>query len=110
MTRKRSEIVVVERPTTDGLIDWPSMRSRSGRDTFAIGIGALPLQPVTGAGAVRITADGTDVAAVEPSAFRAVTRERIVLPTSTFFRTYVLSVAPPIWEQLPPFSSQRRHE
>jgi hypothetical protein len=45
------------------------------------------LQPVTGAGAVRITADGTDVAAVEPSAFRAVTRERIVLPTSTFLRT-----------------------
>ena len=33
-----------------------------------------------------------------------------MLPTSTFLRTYVRSVAPPIWEQLPPFSSQRRHE
>ena len=88
MTRKRTEIDPVERPTTDGLIDWPSMSSRSGSETLAIGIGALPLQPVPGgAGAVRITADGTDVAVVEPSAFRAVTRERIVLPTSTFLRT-----------------------
>ena len=70
----------------------------------------MPLQPVTGAGADRITAEGTDVAGVEPSAFRAVTRTRIALSTSTFLRTYVLSVAPPICEQLPPFSSQRRHE
>ena len=88
MTRKRTEIDFVERPTTDGLIDWPSMCSRSGSETLAIGIGALPLQPVgVGAAAVRITAVGTDVADVEPSAFRAVTRERIVLPTSTFFST-----------------------
>ena len=32
-----------------------------------------------------------------------------MLSTSTFFSTYVLSVAPPIFEQLPPSASQRRH-
>ena len=109
-TRKRTVTWVVERPITVGLTDWVSMFRRSGSDTFAIGIGALPLQPVAGAVAARIRADGTEVAAVEPSAFRAVTRERIVLPTSTFLSTYVLLVAPPICEQLPPSSSQRRHE
>ena len=101
---------VVERPTVVGLIDCVSIFSRSGSETFAIGIGALPLQPVAGAVATRMTAVGTEVAATEPSLLRAVTRERIVLPTSTFFSTYVLSLAPLIAEQLPPFSSQRRHE
>jgi hypothetical protein len=85
VTRKRTVMELVERPTTAGLIDCPSMFSRSGSDTLAIGIGALPLQPVgAGAAATRITAVGTDVADAEPSLFRAVTRERIVLPTSTF--------------------------
>ncbi len=86
------------------------MRSRFGSETLAIGIGALPSQPLgAGAGAALTTAVGTDVAWVPPSAFRAVTRERIVLSTSTFFSTYVFSVAPPIFEQLPPSPSQRRH-
>ena len=56
-----------------------------------------------------MTAVGTDVDWAAPSAFRAVTRERIVLSTSTFFSTYVFSVAPPIVAQLPPSLSQRRH-
>jgi hypothetical protein len=32
-----------------------------------------------------------------------------VLSTSTFFSAYVRSVAPPMFEQLPPSLSQRRH-
>ena len=56
-----------------------------------------------------MTAVGTDVDWVAPSAFRAVTRERIVSSTSTFFSTYVFSVAPPMVAQLPPSLSQRRH-
>jgi hypothetical protein len=108
-TCARIVIVWDERPTTPGLIDCPSTSSRSGGATFAIWIGALPAQPLGAAGAARTTAVGTEVAWAEPSLFRAVTRERIVLPTSTRLSKYVLSVAPPIVEQLPPFSSQRRH-
>jgi hypothetical protein len=85
------------------------MRSRFGSAMPAIGSGALPSQPLGGAGAAWTTAVGTDVAWFEPSAFLAVTRERIVLSTSGFFSTYVFSVAPPIFEQLPPSLSQRRH-
>src|SRR6476659_8981645 len=62
-----------------------------------------------GPGFAFTTELGTDVDDAEPSAFLAVTRTRIVLPTSTVLRTYVLSVAPLIDEQLPPFESQRRH-
>jgi hypothetical protein len=62
-----------------------------------------------GAGCFFTTAVGTDVACAEPSAFVAVTRTRMVLSASGFLSTYVLSVAPPMFEQLPPFSSQRSH-
>ena len=54
-----------------------------------------------------IAAVGTDVAMVEPSAFDAVTRKRIVLPTSTDFSVYFRVVAPLIPAQLPPFLSHR---
>ena len=101
-------IVGVDLPTTVGLIDWPSIRSRFGSETLAIGIGAAPSHPLGGAGAARTTAVGTVVKPVAPSAFRAVTRTRSVLSTSTFFSTYVFSVAPPMLAQLPPSLSQRR--
>ena len=96
ITRKRSVIVGVERPTTPGLICCPSIRSRFGSAMFAIWIGAAPSHPLGGAGAARTTAVGTEVDGVAPSLFLAVTRTRIVLSTSTFFSTYVFSVAPPI--------------
>ena len=86
------------------------MMSRFGSATFAIWIGAGPSHPLGGAVAARTTAVGTDVEGVEPSLFLAVTRTRIVLPTSTFFRTYVFWFVPPIAAQLPPSESQRRHE
>ena len=44
-----------------------------------------------------------------PSLFLAVTRMRTVLPTSGFFSVYVCLVAPPMFAQLFPCSSQRRH-
>ena len=69
----------------------------------------MPEQPPAG-GAARTTALGTDVALAEPSLFVAVTRIRIVLPTSGRLSTYVLWFAPPIAEQLPPLASQRRQE
>jgi hypothetical protein len=67
-------------------------------------------QPVAGgAGARLMTAVGTEVAVPVPSLFLAVTRTRNVFPASTFRSVYVLDVAPPTFEQLPPSSSQRRH-
>src|SRR3954449_6148586 len=96
-----------------------STRRRAGEETCAIRM--LPLlalpQPLAAGGvgagagvsAALMTAVGTDVAVVLPSAFVAVTRKRIVLPTSTFLRTYPAapSVAPLMLAQLPPFSSHR---
>jgi hypothetical protein len=55
------------------------------------------------------TAVGTDVSALEPAPFVARTRTRRVLPTSADVRVYALLVAPMMFEQLPPFESQRRH-
>ena len=103
-------IAGVERPMTPGLICCPSITSRFGSATFAIWIGAAPSHPLGGAVAAWTTAVGTEVAGVEPSLFVAVTRKRIVLPTSTLVRAYVFWLAPPIPEQLPPSASQRRHE
>src|SRR5205814_6986242 len=62
-----------------------------------------------GAPAFWITALGADVVDDEPLPFRAVTRTRSVLPTSTPFNVYVRCVAPVIVEQLPPVWSHRRH-
>src|ERR1051325_7042396 len=107
-------MVDASRLTTDGEIDWPSISTRAaaaplvtasvpepevGQPSFVVG---------GGAGAALTTAVGTDVADAEPSLFFAVTLTRMVLPESTPFRVYVLSVAPEIDAQLPPFSSQRR--
>jgi hypothetical protein len=52
---------------------------------------------------------GAEVADVPPSAFVAVTRARIVLPTSTPLRVYVRLVAPLIAEQPLPLGLQRSH-
>jgi hypothetical protein len=66
-------------------------------------------QPFEGGGGAvpEITAVGTEVASVPPSAFVAVTVTRRVVPTSTFLSTNVPAVAPLILEQLPPSWSQR---
>ena len=61
------------------------------------------------AGAAVTTAVGTLVALFDPSLFLAVTTTRSVLPLSTLASWYVLFVAPEMFEQLPPFWSQRRH-
>jgi hypothetical protein len=58
---------------------------------------------------LAITAVGVEVEDADPCAFRAVTWTRSVVPWSTDLSTYVLSFAPEIDEQLPPFASQRRH-
>src|SRR5437870_3937974 len=105
----------VDRVITVGETLWPSISSRAGSATSFTSSVPLPEvgQPSFvvggGAGFAVTTAVGTDVACVEPSAFLAVTRERIVFPTSTPFSVYVLSVAPLMLEQLPPFESHRRH-
>src|SRR6187551_4068505 len=106
--RYRATIVCVEPPTTLGDTCWPATSSRSGGfSSLATGGFLSHGLAVGGAVAAWTTAVGTDVAAVRPSAFFAVTRSRIVLPWSTCFRTYVLSVAPLMFEQLPPSVSQR---
>ena len=86
-------------------VDEEPVRQRDARDRDR----RVAVAPARRGGAALTTAVGTDVDWVEPSAFRAVTRERIVLSMSSFFSTYVLSVAPPMFEQLPPLASQRRH-
>jgi len=64
--------------------------------------------PLEVGGAAATTPVGTDVDEFDPSLFFAVTWTRSVFPESTGFSVYVLSVAPLIDEQLPPFASQRR--
>jgi hypothetical protein len=66
-------------------------------------------QPFDGGGAAAfvITAVGTDVAFVDPLAFVARVRKRIVLPTSAEVSLYSREVAPLMLAQLPPFLSQR---
>ena len=113
VTRYRATMVLVELTITPGETCWPAIKSRSGGfSSLATGV-LLSHGFAEGGGVVgasRITAVGTDVAGVRPSAFRAVTRTRIVLAWSTCFRTYVFSFAPLISEQLPPSASHRRHE
>src|SRR5689334_10685502 len=105
----------VDREITVGETLWPSIRSRAGGEASLTSSVPLPEvgQPSFvvggGAGFAVTTAVGTEVDAVEPSAFFAVTRERMVFPTSTLLSVYVFSVAPLMLEQLPPFVSQRRH-
>ena len=86
-TRYRITMVSVEPPITDGETSCRSMRSLTGGASSATGITPVPglSQPVVeggggGVAASRITAVGTDVAVVRPSAFCAVTRTRSVLP------------------------------
>jgi hypothetical protein len=62
-----------------------------------------------GAGGELTTAVGTEVADADPAELCAVTCTRSVFAASTDLRTYVLSVAPPMSAQLPPFWSQRLH-
>ena len=63
LTWNRTVTESVLRPTTAGLIDCRSTVSRSGGDTDAIWIGALPAHPCgAGAAGSRTTAVGTDVA------------------------------------------------
>jgi hypothetical protein len=115
VTWKRTAIDCVERVTGDGEIDCPSISRCAGEVTSLMSTVPLPDvgQPFAevggGPGFAFTTAVGTEVAEFEPSAFFAVTRTRIVLATSTVFKTYVLSVAPLIEAQLPPSLSQRRH-
>ena len=72
--------------------------------------GPVPVGHPVPPGPLRVTtAVGADVAAVEPSGFVAVTRTRIVFPTSTPRSVYVRAVAPLIAEQLLPLVLQRSH-
>ena len=64
---------------------------------------------VGGAVAFWITAVGTEVAVVWPSAFFAITRKRSVLPTSAEVSVYFVACAPLITAQLPPVLPQRSH-
>ena len=54
-------------------------------------------------------ADGSEEAGVEPPAFVATTRMRIVAPTSAGVRSYVTPVSPAMSTQAEPVLSQRRH-
>jgi hypothetical protein len=56
-----------------------------------------------------ITAVAAEIAVSFPRELEAVTRKRIVAPTSAEVSVYVLFVAPPIDEQAPPVLSQRCH-
>jgi hypothetical protein len=89
------------------------MTSFVGSDIWATCFGFPAGQPlgVGGAGAVAfwITAVGTDVAEFSPSPFFAITRNRIVFPTSTARSVYVFENAPLIVAQFPPFGPQRSH-
>ena len=64
---------------------------------------------VGGAAAFWITAVGTDVAVVLPSAFFATTRKRNVFPTSADVSVYFVACAALITAQLPPVLPQRSH-
>ena len=94
------------------MVAWSTSRW-AGEVTSAIAIVpfvTLP-QPFDGGGvaAALTTAVGTDVAERVPSEFLALTVTRSVLPTSTAFSVYVLDVAPPMLEQLPPSVSHLLH-
>ena len=88
----------VSRLTTVGEIDWPSISSLAGSATLVTAsvpepeVGQPSFVVGGGAAAAFTTALGTDVALADPSLFFAVTRTRIVLPASTPFSVYVLSV------------------
>ena len=98
------------------------MTSFVGSDMFAIcfglpaghpfdaGLGVVVVVVVVVAAGFRITAVGTEVAVLCPSALIAVTRKRSVLPTSAEVSVYLNPCAPLITAQLPPFSSQRSQE
>src|SRR5581483_3759441 len=76
--------------------------------TFSCGVPEIAGATVfVGLPAATTSADGADVAVVEPSPFDAVTRNRSVCPSSAEPSWYCVPFAPPIVEQLPPFLSQR---
>src|SRR3954454_5034100 len=86
--------------------------SRAGGESSAIGaVFALLLagQPLFDTGVAGMTAVGTLVESSLPSLFFAVTTTRSELPPSAPCSLYVLSFAPAMLAQLPPFLSQRRH-
>jgi hypothetical protein len=62
-----------------------------------------------GVGAEATTAVAAESAVADPDAFVAVTRARIVEPTSPLTRTYDAPVAPAMSTQADPSASQRRH-
>jgi hypothetical protein len=80
-----TEMLVAEAPVTDSP---PGV------------VGAVVSAPTAALGAV--------LAARLPEPFSAITRARILLPTSAAPGRYVLPVAPAIVEQLAPAASQRR--
>jgi hypothetical protein len=82
------------------LATWSGLPAPVGQPLPRDGVGA-------GAAALRITAVGTDVAFVEPSAFVARTLKRSVFPASADVSVYFVAFAPLMLAQLPPFLSQR---
>src|SRR5438552_18996323 len=62
-----------------------------------------------GGWAAATTADGSEVAVLEPASFDARTPTRSLVRTSADVSVYVLAVAPMMFEQLMPLASQRRH-
>ena len=81
--------------------------SRFGRIDILVNVagGSGPV----GKSGVETTPEEFESAVFEPSAFFAVTRKRIVEPTSTETSAYVVVVAPETAEQFTAFSSQRTH-
>jgi len=72
------------------------------------------LPPIDGAvvfvgATAAITAVAAEDAVPVPAEFVALTKARIVLPTSALVRTYVVAVAPAMSPQPLPMLSQRRH-
>ena len=113
MTWKRGETLVELNETVLGEIVAWSRRRCAGDVMSAIWIVPLVTLPQPfdggGVGAALTTAVGTDVDERVPSEFLALTMTRSVLPASTAFSVYVLSLAPPMLLQLPPSLSHLRH-
>src|SRR3954468_8278596 len=92
--------------------NWSTCK-RAGEETLVTVTAVAPAasfgQPVgDGAGVLPILAV-TALALSEPALFVAVTRARIVRPTSPERTPYVVDVAPPMSLHEPPPASQSRH-
>src|SRR3954453_912679 len=126
-TWKRTGTSVVEREITEGETVWPSISRRAGAETLPTSAVPEPLgHPVPARGGVEPRGLGTpaagggaprgwkgsvafEVAVAEPSALRAVTRTRSVLPWSAPRTRYDDESAPPMFAQPLPCVLQRRH-